>query len=521
MHMTKKIATLALGLLGGAAAFATPPAAPQVTVGAGLKELQFDWDIVPRSNYYEFWYKSDNGAPWVKFGEQKPWAPHFINHVGAHLFNWDQARYQVKACNSVCTASAEIGVHDQMFDSIGYFKPGNVYARARFGARAAISEDDQTLAAFASHEPVPGGAIATLYVFAKVNGAWQQQKRIIPSTTIPDRLNVGDGSPFSVSLSADGNRLMTGLQVCTSSGHSSGDACYQMLSVWNRSGSTWTREFQTVTENPLYPADSAQMNEAGDRIMNGSTSTPELYERTASGWAKHAALPAVQSPANCFRIRLSGDGNTLARACWISSAAVRLLIAKAPDWKVTDNFVLPWPDQAIYGDFAIDYSGTTLALATSIWGPDGYPPDPRPQVQILKIANGALTTSILRAESWAPAANGDFGAGLALSRDGGWLAVFDGSDRGAGRGVLSPPLQPTSITSGATNIYELRQTGPRLRRVIKPNTTPWSRYSQEIAFANNGKTLLIANPDDRSSATGVDGDRNDTSANEAGALWLY
>jgi hypothetical protein len=41
MPLTKKILTLVLGLTFSAAALAAPPAAPQVTVGADIKELQF------------------------------------------------------------------------------------------------------------------------------------------------------------------------------------------------------------------------------------------------------------------------------------------------------------------------------------------------------------------------------------------------------------------------------------------------------------------------------------------------
>src|SRR5437870_3513063 len=33
-----------------AAAYASPPAAPIVTVGADIKRLDFDWDAVPQSN---------------------------------------------------------------------------------------------------------------------------------------------------------------------------------------------------------------------------------------------------------------------------------------------------------------------------------------------------------------------------------------------------------------------------------------------------------------------------------------
>ena len=42
-----------------------------------------------------------------------------------------------------------------------------------------------------------------------------------------------------------------------------------------------------------------------------------------------------------------------------------------------------------------------------------------------------------------------------------------------------------------------------------------------VAFANGGKTLLVADPTDDSGATGIDGNRNDTSKTDSGALWLY
>lgn len=46
------------------------PAAPSVTVGASnIKQLQFDWDPVPQANYYELWFKANDGAQWVKYAD--------------------------------------------------------------------------------------------------------------------------------------------------------------------------------------------------------------------------------------------------------------------------------------------------------------------------------------------------------------------------------------------------------------------------------------------------------------------
>jgi hypothetical protein len=96
---------------------AAPPAAPDVTVGADTKQLQFDWSIVQRSNYYELWFKANDGAPYVKFSESQPWRPRAVTSVSAHLLDWQQARYQVRACNpSGCGVSAPIAVADRLPD---------------------------------------------------------------------------------------------------------------------------------------------------------------------------------------------------------------------------------------------------------------------------------------------------------------------------------------------------------------------------------------------------------------------
>src|SRR5882672_2515986 len=125
MDLRDRLFAFALTALAVSPVFA---AAPVVTVGADIKRLTFDWDIVPRSNYYEVWQKPNNDAPYVKFFELKPWEPHAVNNISAHLLDWDQARYQVKACNpSGCSASPELAVKDRMFEGIGYFKPSNVY----------------------------------------------------------------------------------------------------------------------------------------------------------------------------------------------------------------------------------------------------------------------------------------------------------------------------------------------------------------------------------------------------------
>jgi hypothetical protein len=42
-----------------------------------------------------------------------------------------------------------------------------------------------------------------------------------------------------------------------------------------------------------------------------------------------------------------------------------------------------------------------------------------------------------------------------------------------------------------------------------------------VALGDNGRVLAVGAPFDPSAATGIDGDRDDASAPERGAVWMY
>ena len=192
IQITKSGATLALALLATLPAFAAPPAAPEVTVGADIKQLRFDWEAVPQTNFYELWFKARDNAPYVKLSESKPWRPYAIITIPVHLLDWNQARYQVTACNATgCSASAPVSVADHTADAIGYFKTRKLHNNGRLGIAVAISEDGNTMAAFSAEETVPDFPKAAVYVFEKIGGRWWQKARFIPESGIEPFRNVG------------------------------------------------------------------------------------------------------------------------------------------------------------------------------------------------------------------------------------------------------------------------------------------------------------------------------------------
>jgi hypothetical protein len=470
----------------------------------------------------------------VKFSESRPWQPHASSSVSAHLLDWVQARYQVKACNpSGCSASAPIAVQDFMADTIGYFKAGRLHNNGRFGIATAISEDGKTLAAFTAGETTPDFPKAAVYVFTKVGGRWLQQARLIPESGVDPFRNLGlhPGSEPTLSLSADGNVLAAGMAFKDPSR----DLDSAGVTVYRRSGGQWTQEFQKIfvqTFAGYVGAFFAEIDEAGKHIIfrPGGPQPAEMLVRTSSGWTSQALQQPPTDLVNgyyCVTPRLSGDGQSIAWACTqlLRLHSKTLFVSRPPDWQLTDSVAIDFPEGHLISRAAIDYAGKTIAVGS--WSATQPVVDGRNQVRVFRadpnVANLWSVSEPIRAGAWNGANEARFGTDIALSRDGGLLAVLDPRDTGQGTGVLSPPLQPGTVPTGATYVVELRPQGPRLRRVLKPNNAipEGGLFDGQVRFANNGKTLAVSEPDEPGNSSGIDGDRTAGGRIKTGAVWLY
>jgi hypothetical protein len=91
--MKRSTILLAVGMFAGGVAMAAAPATPGVTTSSGaIKRLDFDWEIIPRSNYYELWFQANQAAPYVKFSESVPWRPAAGAIFGGELALGDNGR---------------------------------------------------------------------------------------------------------------------------------------------------------------------------------------------------------------------------------------------------------------------------------------------------------------------------------------------------------------------------------------------------------------------------------------------
>ena len=110
---------------------------------------------------------------------------------------------------------------------------------------------------------------------------------------------------------------------------------------------------------------------------------------------------------------------------------------------------------------------------------------------------------------------------VAISRDGKIAAVGSTTDTAAGLGPIFEPYQTADDPSGGVIVHERKSSGWVIRRLVKPGSTNNQSAGHTVALGANGNVLAVGAPYDSSAATGIDGERDDDSAPQRGAVWLY
>jgi trimeric autotransporter adhesin len=156
----------------------------------------------------------------------------------------------------------------------------------------------------------------------------------------------------------------------------------------------------------------------------------------------------------------------------------------------------------------------------------------------LQACNGPLCQDVARAgiegidggigyfKASNPAADDQFGEGLALSADGQLLAVGAPYEDGLNEGINSPPNRGAADTDvGAVYVFHRGTAGWVQEAYIKPaKALQGARFGYRVSLARNGNghTLLVGSPEDSSAGSGV-GTQPDTSSSIAssGAVYIF
>jgi hypothetical protein len=122
-----------------------------------------------------------------------------------------------------------------------------------------------------------------------------------------------------------------------------------------------------------------------------------------------------------------------------------------------------------------------------------------------------------------PRANAQFGFfSMALSADGSTLAVGSLEETSNGVGVGATQNDSSAPSAGAVYVYTKSAGVWSQQAYVKPSNTSTKQYfGVSVALSSDGNTLAVGASGEASNATGIEGNQNDKSAPDAGAVYLF
>ena len=492
------------------------------------------------------------------------------------LYSRINSQYLVQSCNDQgCADSAAMTVTDALDNAIGYIKASNTAEDDGFGGSLSLSADGTTLAVGAFGEGSAANGIdgdqsdnlapnaGAVYVFVRNGEFWQQQAYVKASNT-----GAGDGFGIAVSLSADGNTLAVGASREGNSG-----AVY----VFVRSGELWQQqaylkasnadEFDLFGQKVHLSADSNTLAVAafgerslaaginGDQSNNMGTLVGAVYvfSRSDGQWQQQAYVKASNPSAYGFfgsDVSLSSNGNTLAVGARFEdggttgingdqnddsahdSGAVYVFVRNGQSWQ-QQVYLKASNTEALdeFGDaLSLSADGNTLAVGAFLEKSSATGVDADQSDNSARDAGAVYvfirSEGIWQQQAYIKASNTDvsdqFGDNLSLSSDGNTLAVGAGDDS-SGTGFEAAQNDNSARSAGAVYVF-IRSEGiwQQQAYVKASNTDAGDVFSfGAVSLSADGATLAVGARGENSAETGINGDQNDNSANDAGAVYLY
>ena len=510
------------------------PAAPTLTAGAEFKGLRFDWDTVPGATRYQLEYRAHQTGDFLELGDDLA-ATQTSTHFSfpLHLFDWTYARYRLAACNDAgCSRSAEVSVSGLRREAVGYFKAGQSKLKAYFGSAIDLSPDGYNLVVSAPGEVTQtsgGSAGGAVYTFRRgSNGKWIQRARLEPHAT-----SRGDYVSLDVAISGSGNTVAVG-QGSDVAGATNKSGQVDVFSLKNN---VWTR-----TRIPrLASADTfsgVQLSESGYILAiaaSSPTHSAAIYKSVNGVWqnVRNFSQNELGYQENCNNPVLSRDGSAIAELCFDTGSGTRLMrdyirVHWGTNWAQRTDLDLDHPASLetrwFHSGFGMDRTGSTFAVQyTRDLDRDGTG---EAWIQVIT-RNGHSWTDLTQINPgvWRNSADrNNFANSISISGDGHTMAIGDPADNGTSWGPRAAPLVAGTAQTGAVYVYRLTSQW-RLINMVKPNYNPNPGsshiFGRITALSQTGKTLVVAVPEENSSAKGIDGDWANSDLQWSGALFMY
>ncbi|WP_226648343.1 FG-GAP repeat protein [Microbulbifer variabilis] len=405
-----------------------------------------------------------------------------------------------------------------------YLKASNTDEYDFFGSSVSLSADGHTLAVSALGEGSSATGIdgdqsdnsaeraGAVYVFVRVDETWVQQAYLKASNT-----DAHDSFGRSVSLSADGYTLAVG------------------------------------ADNE----ESSATGIGGDQLDNSASNAGAVYvfTRENDAWVQQAYIKASNTDAYDnfgYSVSLSANGRTLAVSALGEGSSATGIDGDQSDNSASNAGAVyvftrednTWVQQAYLkasNTDADDYFGSSVSLSadghtlavgadneeSSATGIDGDQSD--------NSASGAGAAYLFAqvGKTWVQQAylkasntDGDdlFGGSVSLSADGRTLAVaaiFEASSAAGINGDQSDnSVVAFASSAGAVYVFSRGEEVWAQQAYVKASNNSLL-FGTSVALSADGHTLAVGAHYERSSATGIDGDQSDNSAERSGAVYVY
>ncbi len=528
-----------------------------------LNTLFFSWVDVPDADFYRLFESIEGTGPFTKVGEDTLAGAQFktVNHIVTKpvLLHIDD-KYKLQSCNELgCIDSAIIDGAESFAEVITYLKADNTnpqFETLRFGGSIDISSDGKTLAvADGSRGTLAQTLNGSATIFINANGNWTQLSRLVG-----DRIINGDHFGTNLALSGDGQTLAIS---STSDSNSVAGIIHSndlnpparvdtaadsgAVYIFTNTNNTWVQQAYIKTDNPT---PKSFFGSDLDLSVNGNTlvvsaSNKELvyiFSRSNSTWSQQATITSSNNEPNDFfgqQVSISNDGLTIAvTATGESSQGTGIDNSNFADTlppSQTDNslagsgaayiFTLTTPNtwtqqayiktniKAITGErfgisAALSNNGNTLAIGSKelTLGDRNTLVSLGGAVYIYTRNNNVWTQQDrIKPNDIKPL--GLFGDSLDFNGDGSSLAIGSSGEKSL---------------SGAAFLFKRTNNSWNQTKYLKFNTLDsLDAFGESVSLSDDALTLAVGAPGDASSATGINGNKNNNDGGNPGAVYVY
>ncbi|MDH3420854.1 MAG: FG-GAP repeat protein [Gammaproteobacteria bacterium] len=428
-------------------------------------------------------------------------------------------------------------VAERVLEQIHYVKASNTGFGDQFGTggtllgdAVALSDDGSTLAVGATFEASGSAGVngdqsddsvygaGAVYVFSNDDGNWTQQAYIKASNP-----GLTDNFGYAVELSEDGNTLAVSAYFEASGATGVGanqadDSIPQAGAVYifTRNGESWSQQAYLKASNTGHLPDDP--NEIGDGDQFG------------------------------FAIALSDDGNTLAVGAiaedggdindpsdnsLLSAGAVYVFERSGAMW--TQEAYLK-PSNVGQGDlfgYSLALTADANTLVVGSYDEDGSLAGNNDVQNDDQAGSGAIYVFEREGDAWVQTAylkgsyverNDSIGVVVDISDDGSTLVstALDEDSFATGINPVPEPDWESDTSTGGVYVFVRDGDGWAQEAYLKASNTgreDW--FGSRLELSGDGDTLVAGAQLEDSSATGIDGEQNDDSAQEAGVAYLF